>query len=104
MAGSVRPGLLNGSALVNRAVAVYDKVIADVAPAVSLDVPLADLLNGEILALWRSRAMDNDFVNCPHVVGYYVIDWNCQSGGARTGSDTSCRIPPLRKSESRQRR
>ena len=90
MSCGVRPDLLNGSALVDGAVAIDNEVIADVAPTVTLDVPLADLLNGKILALRRSRAMDDDLVNFSHYVCIY--------------SDSQCQIMRLQKSGFRQRR
>ncbi len=87
MAGSVRTDLRDGSALVDRAVAIDNVVIADATEA-SLTMPLVYLLYGEILALRRSRAMDNDFVNFPHGFGYYGIDLSYQMGGARTDYDS----------------
>ena len=67
VARSVGANLFDGSARMNRAVAVDDEVITDVAPAVAFrfrsGMPLTYLLYGEILALRRSRAMDDDFTD-----------------------------------------
>ena len=83
----VRTDLLDGSALVDRAIAIDNEVIADATEA-TLTMPLVYLLHGKILALRRSRAMDNDFVNYPHGLWYYVIDWSYQEGVGRTDSDS----------------
>jgi len=94
VARSVGANLFDGSARMNRAVAVDDEVITDVAPAVALwfrcGVPLTYLLHGEILALRRSRAMDDDFTDFSH--GFCIY------------SGSQCRTKPPRKSESRRRR
>src|SRR5690606_10600935 len=49
------------------AVAIDDIVVADVRPT-ALFVPGADVGNGEILAFWRRRAVDDDLVDRPHGV------------------------------------
>lgn len=57
---------LNRSPTVDGAVEIDNEVIADVAPAVAFDMPLADLLDREMLAFGSGSAMDNDFVNLSH--------------------------------------
>ena len=63
---SVSADLLDGSALVDRAVAVDDDVIAYVGEAAG-KMPLADLLDSKILPLRRSRAMEDYLVDAASV-------------------------------------
>jgi len=58
--------LCDGSALVDRAVAIDDKVIADVGETTG-EMPLADLSDSIILALRRSRAMEDYLVDAASV-------------------------------------
>ena len=57
---------LNRSPTVDGAVEIDNEVIADVAPAVAFDVPLANLFDREMLAFGSGSAMDNDFVDFSH--------------------------------------
>jgi len=57
---AVRSALRERSADVERTIAINHEVIADVAEA-ALQVPLAYLLHGEVLALRGGRAMNDDF-------------------------------------------
>ena len=58
----------------------------------AVGMPLVYLLHGEILALGRGRAMDDDFSYFPHGFGICICNGN------------RCRTEPPRKSESRRRR
>ena len=64
---------LNRSPTVDGAVEIDNEVIADVAPAVAFDVPLADLLDREMLAFGSGSAMDNDFRNGTHFLRHSAI-------------------------------
>lgn len=62
---AVRSHLCERSAMMHRAVAVYDEVISDGSKA-SLSVPAVDICRGEVLAFGCGRAMDDDEVNLAH--------------------------------------
>lgn len=66
---TVRPNLLNGSALVNRAVKVYHKVIADAFPA-PLPVPVVDVRHSEGLSFGSGGTMNDNFVDVSHFCLY----------------------------------
>ena len=63
MPTAMRTHLLDGSAIVNRAVKINHKVVTDVSPAVTVDVPVANLLHREILPLGCSSAINDTFSN-----------------------------------------
>ena len=62
----VSADLVDGSALVDRAVAVDDDVITYVGEAAG-KMPLADLLDSKILPLRRRRAMEDYLVDAASV-------------------------------------
>ena len=70
MTSTMGADLRKRSAVVNRAVSVYHKVIAD-ALETSLAMPSVNLLYGEILALGSGGTMDDDFSNFAH--GYFLF-------------------------------
>lgn len=66
----MRPDFGNGSAGVDCAVKVDNKVVANTAET-SLTMPTVDVLNGERLALGRGGAMDDKLVNFSH--GFVIL-------------------------------
>ena len=62
---AVGAGLLDGPALVDSPVEIYHVVVADVRE-LALQVPLADLLHGDVLPFAGGTAVDYDFVYAPH--------------------------------------
>lgn len=65
VAFAVGTGFLEGPALVDRTVEINHVVVADVSK-IALQMPLADLLNGDVLAFPRCGAMDDDLVDASH--------------------------------------
>jgi len=61
LSAGMRTYLLNGSACMHRAVDVDDIVVADVSPS-ALEMPLANGVDGDMLTLTGSRAMQNNLV------------------------------------------
>ena len=66
VAFDVRSDLLNGSAILDRAVQAYKEVIPNVLEP-PRNVPLPDFANGHITAFGCSGAMDDDAVYWSHV-------------------------------------
>ena len=62
---AVGTGFLEGSALVDRPVEVNNVVVADVRE-LALQMPLADMLHGDVLPFPRCGAMDNDLIDASH--------------------------------------
>ena len=62
---AVGTGFLEGSALVDRPVEVNHVVVADVRE-LALQMPLADLLYGDVLPFPRCGAVDNDLIDASH--------------------------------------
>ena len=62
---AMRSDLLNGSALVDRAVEIDNEVVADAAE-VTLTMPAVDVGDSEGLALRGCCTMNDDLVNLPH--------------------------------------
>ena len=62
---AVGTGLLEGPALVDTPVEINHVVVADVRE-IALQVPLADLLHGDVLPFPRCGAMDDDLVDASH--------------------------------------
>ena len=62
---AVGTGTLDGSACMDTAIEVDHEVIADVRE-LALQVPLADLLDGDVLPFPRCGAVDNDLVDASH--------------------------------------
>ena len=76
---AVGTGLLEGSALVDRPVEVNHVVVADVRE-LALQMPLADLLYGDLLPFPRCGAVDNDLIDASH-------------GGQTLAAETGVRTP-----------
>ena len=68
MPTAMRAHLLDGSSIVNRAVKINHKVVTDVSPAVTVDMPVANLLHREILPLGCSSAVYDNFSYASHKV------------------------------------
>lgn len=68
MPTAMRAHLLDGSAIVYRAVKINHKVVTDVSPAVTVDVPVSNLLHREILSLGCCSAMNDNFSYASHKV------------------------------------
>ena len=68
MPTAMRAHLLDGSSIVNRAVKINHKVVTDVSPAVTVDVPVANLLHREVLPLGCSCAMNDNLSYASHKV------------------------------------
>ena len=62
---AVGTGFLEGAALVDRPVEVNNVVVADVRE-LALQMPLADLLDGNLLPFPRCGAVDNDLIDASH--------------------------------------
>ena len=65
VAFAVGTGLLEGSARVDSSVEINHVVVADVRE-LALQMPLADLLHGDVLPFAGGAAVDYDFVYAPH--------------------------------------